>query len=262
MSEVVCAVAVLAIALGILPSAPQRRLYRNRRPARPRVRPAGYAAAVGLLIVTVCVAGVFTAGAGLIMAGTVAMRRRRRNARRRRRIAARALESSLDVVVAELRVGAHPAHAFRVAADEVPGPVGESLRAVAARAGLGADVAGGLRSAGRGAEEGHWERLAVCWDLAADHGLAVSTLMRAAALDLAERQRFTDRVDAGMAGARATATILAALPLLGVALGELIGAAPVAFLLSPAGGWFLIIGAALAAAGLVWAGHITDRAVA
>ena len=63
----------------------------------------------------------------------------------------------------------------------------------------------------------------MCWQLASDHGLAIATLMRAAQRDIAERQRFSAKVTSGMAGARATAAILAGLPVLGVLLGQLIG---------------------------------------
>ena len=88
-----------------------------------------------------------------------------------------------------------------------------SLSSVAARALLGADVAAGLRAeAARSTSPGHWERLAVCWQLAQTHGLAIATLMQAAQRDIVERERFHGRVEAGMAGARATAAILAGLP--------------------------------------------------
>ena len=60
----------------------------------------------------------------------------------------------------------------------------------------------------------------MCWQLAQTHGLAIATLMQAAQRDIVERERFHGRVEAGMAGARATAAILAGLPLLGVLLGE------------------------------------------
>jgi hypothetical protein len=57
--------------------------------------------------------------------------------------------------------------------------------------------------------------------------------------DIVERTRFSTRVHAGMAGARATAAVLAGHPVLGVALGQLIGAYPLRFLLSGRhrGGW-------------------------
>jgi tight adherence protein B len=66
-----------------------------------------------------------------------------------------------------------------------------------------------------------------------------------------------------MAGARATAAILAGLPLLGVLLGQLIGARPLNFLLSgQVGGWLLVVGSTLACAGLLWSDRITVRLAA
>jgi tight adherence protein B len=140
--------------------------------------------------------------------------------------------------------------------------VAVSLRAVAARAELGADVTAGLWAAAQSsALPAQWDRIAVCWQLASEHGLAIGTLMRAAQRDIAERQRFSARVAAGMAGARATAAILAGLPVLGVLLGQLIGARPLSFLLNGnAGGWLLVGGATLACVGLLWADRITERA--
>ncbi len=171
------------------------------------------------------------------------------------------MAAALEILVGELAVGAHPMHAFTAAADESAGRVAEGLRAVAARARLGADVVGGLMAAGTGsAVPAYWCRLAAFWKLAAEHGLPMVALVRAAQRDIVERHRFTERLDAGLAGARATAAILAGLPLLGVALGELVGARPVAFLLGGApGGYLLIVGTALAAAGMAWSDRIIGR---
>jgi tight adherence protein B len=201
--------------------------------------------------------------AAAMLATTAGLRYRRHRRSRRATDESRTLQTALDVLVGELRVGAHPVRAFSVAADETGGTVGASFRAVAARARLGADVSAGLRGmAGSSALPAHWDRLAVCWQLACDHGLAISTVMRAAQRDIAERQRFSMRVVAGMAGARATAAILAGLPVLGVMLGQLIGAQPLRFLLSGhAGGWLLVAGLTLACAGLLWSDRITDRVV-
>ena len=171
------------------------------------------------------------------------------------------MEAALEVLVGELRVGAHPQRAFSIAAAEVAGPVAASFRAVAARARLGADVPAGLRSEARAsALSAQWDRLAVSWQLASEHGLAMTTLMRAAQRDIVERQRFSDRVESGMAGARATAVILATLPVLGVLLGQLIGAEPLSFLMSGrSGGWLLVTGVTLVCGGLLWSDRITDR---
>jgi len=194
-----------------------------------------------------------------ILAGTFSARRRRSRRARQRLADSQRLAAALETLVGELRVGAHPVTAFGVAAAECDGRVGDSLRAVAARARLGADVPAGLRAVASSVPA-QWNRLAVCWQLAAEHGLAISVLMRAAQRDIVDRQRFTARVEAGLAGARATAVILAALPVVGVLLGQLIGARPVAFLLGGGvGGWLLVVGVALMCVGLVWADRLTDR---
>jgi len=199
-----------------------------------------------------------------VFATTAALRHRRRRRSRLGVAESRELETAMDVLVGELRVGAHPVQAFTFAAEETTGSVASSCRAVAARARLGADVTAGLRSvAETSALPAQWDRLAVCWQLAAQHGLAMSTLMRAAQRDIAERQRFSGQVTSAMAGARATAAILACLPVLSVALGQLIGADPLAFLMAGhVGGWLLVVGVTLVCSGLLWSDRITDRAAA
>jgi tight adherence protein B len=254
---------LLSLALVVFSSSPRHRLVPSagiprRATAGPRAigciaACAVVAAAVLLPLTTVLAVAVVGATGGL--------RHRRRRRIRRVLDEGRTLETALDVLVGELRVGSHPVRAFCVAADETVGAVADSLRAVAARARLGADVTAGLRAAARSsALPAHWDRLAVCWQLAGDHGLAIATLMRAAQRDIAERQRFSARVSSSMAGARATAAILAGLPVLGVLMGQLIGASPLSFLLSGhAGGWLLVVGSALACGGLLWSDRITDR---
>jgi tight adherence protein B len=251
----------LALALVMVPSGSRRRLETLGLLAHAR-RPfpvSACAAAVAAALAVVLPVSVVAACSVVIV--TMWMRRRRQVRARRRAAESAALQGALDVLVGELRVGAHPVAAFRVAATEVDGAVAASLRAVAARARLGADVAAGLHSVARSsAVPAHWERLAVCWQLAQDHGLAIATLMQTAQRDIVERGRFSAKVDAGMTGARTTAAVLAGLPLLGVGLGQLIGAEPVSFLLSGGmGGWLLVIGVALACGGLLWSDHITAQ---
>jgi tight adherence protein B len=125
---------------------------------------------------------------------------------------------------------------------------------------LGGDVEKGLRVVAEASIiSAHWGRLAVCWNLAHRHGLAVSHLIAATARDMVERQRLSAGLDASLAGARATATILAALPLFGVLLGQSIGARPVELLLGGGGGgWLLVAGVFLVAIGLAWSDRIAD----
>jgi len=257
---VTAAVLILAAALVVVPHRPLRRLGLASAPSRPRhgVLTVGCALAVLTTAVFVSVAA---SGSVIVVLASIALRRRRSRARRRRVEEAAALQGALGVLVGELRVGAHPVAAFESAAAEVDGRVADSLRAVAARARLGADVVAGLRSvAGQSAVPRYWERLSATWQLAQDHGLSIVALVRAAERDIVERERFASGVSAGMAGARATATILAGLPFLGVGLGHAIGADPAGFLLSGGvGGWCLMIGVTLACAGLAWSDRITGR---
>jgi tight adherence protein B len=254
--------AALALALALV-VAPRPTRHRLDPAAVTRRKIPAKTVAVVLAAATAMVLPVTVMLAAAIVIGTLLLRRRAAHVQRARALEASALQGALDVLVGELRVGAHPVAAFDVAADEVHGPVAENLRAVAARARLGADVAAGLRDfAASSRLPAHWERLALFWRLAQTHGLAIATLMRAAHQDIVEREQFSSRVDAGMAGARATAAVLAGLPVLGVGLGQLIGADPVGFLLSGgAGGWLLVIGVSLACCGLLWSDRITGRAL-
>jgi tight adherence protein B len=219
---------------------------------------------VGLLVCAAATAFVVPVSAMVavaIVGATLAVRRRGRLVRARRADESVAMQGALGILVGELRVGAHPVAAVEAAASEATGSVATWLNAVAARARLGADVAGGLRSvAAESMLPAHWERFAVCWHLGQSQGISIATLVDAAYRDIVERGRFESRVAAGMAGARATAGILAVLPALGIGLGQLVGAHPLRFLLSGgAGGWFLVVGSAFVSLGLLWSERITDR---
>lgn len=253
--------ALVALAAALMVGAP-----RPRPPVSRRAFPSGLGRGRWVTPVAVVLAAAVAlpptaAAAAGVVAGTTMLRNRRARLQRLRRVEASALRAALDVVAGELRAGVHPVASFETAAGEVTGDVASALRVVAARARLGVDVGEGLRSAATGSTVPvYWGRLAVYWELAHRHGLAIALLMRTAHRDLVERERFESRASAGMAGARATATVLAVLPLVGVGLGELVGAEPIRFLLSD-GGWLLLIGAALSCAGLLWSDRITAGAL-
>lgn len=251
-------VALLAAAVLTAPPPPGRRLVGRSIAVVPR-RMLGVSILSASVVVVLLGSPAVSAAATLAVA-TGWMRRRRNERRRRGRREGMAVAAALEVMVGELRVGAHPANAFAASAAESDGAVAAAFRTAAARAGLGADVAAGLRSVGRhSAVPALWDRVAVGWQLADEHGLAMSGLMRAVQRDVSERLGFADRVDAGLAGARATAITLASLPVLGLVLGQLVGAHPVRFLLGDgAGGWLLVIGTALVCAGVTWADRIIE----
>ncbi len=106
-----------------------------------------------------------------------------------------------------------------------------------------------------------WRRLAVVWAVAERRGIALGSLLDAARADLAVRVSFRRRAESGLAGARSTAAILAALPVVGIGFGHLMGAAPLTVLTGGgAGGVLLIAGVLFDCAGLVWAERIMSGA--
>ena len=251
------AAVLLAAAMLLAPAPARARLAGADRDRRPSARTA-WVTGVPVVLVAAVVLPVTVLLAAALLAVTLVVRRQTALARRQRSAESAALRDGLDMVAGELRAGAHPVSAFGAAGAELGGEVGDRLCLVAARGRLGADVATGLRAvAGRSALPDSWERLAVCWQLAASHGLAIATLMRAAQHDIVERDRFRARVDAGLAGPRTTAAALAGMPVLGIVLGQLIGADPLGFLFSGGtGGVLLVIGIALSCLGLYWSDRI------
>lgn len=209
-------------------------------------------------------AGPGAAVAAVVVAATVLLRRRRNRRDARLTAERRALSAGLESVVAELKVGAHPADACDTASRDTTGVTSRAFRIAAARARLGGCASDGFRSAAAESDvPGMGEslaRVADAWAVSDEHGLALAELLDAARSDLAARMRVRDRTHAGLAGARATAAVLAALPALGVALGQLMGAAPIGVLLGGGlGTILLVLGTVLACAGLLWSDRIAGR---
>ena len=177
--------------------------------------------------------------------------------------ARRARESRGDAVIAlcsavagEVRAGRQPGEALLRAARD-SGGLGETQAAVLAAARFGGDVPGALTSAARQPGGEGLLGLAACWRVAVDQGAGL-----AAGLDRLEGALRADRdqradLRAQLAGARATAVMLAGLPVLGLLLGAAMGADPLRVLLhSGAGLGCLVVGGLLEGLGLWWAMRI------
>ncbi len=214
---------------------------------------------VGLLAAGAAVLGTGPLLSVVLLGATVGVRRRRARRLRYRDTECAALLDGLEVVIGELRVGAHPSAAAAVAATEVEGIAGRAFAVSAARGRLGGSVESGLRAPGTviAAELG---RIADVWQVADRHGVALAELLAAARSDLSGRIRFRARTAAALAGARASAAVLSGLPLLGIALGQLMGAAPLRILLGAGAGTILLpLGTGLICAGLLWTDAITAQ---
>ncbi len=233
----------------------------------------------GLLLVALAAAvGALLAGPGgglaaAMVSGTAVARRRAGRDRRIAATAATGLSDALGVLVAELRVGAHPGDAITAAADIHSGgspdvlsnggkDIVRALSAVAAAARLGGDVPAVLRNAGPAPLRAWLGRLADAWSLADRYGIPLADLLDAVRSDTEHRVRFAAEVQARLAGPRATAAVLAGLPLLGLALGQAVGAAPWRVLCETVVGQvLLVIGTAAACLGVLWSAWLVSGAV-
>ncbi len=213
-------------------------------------------------------AGAVVAGVGGGLAGAVAalVVRQRRVARRLARDqagAAEQLAAAVARITDELRAGSHPAAAL--AGTDADGPHARSVLAPAAVAArLGDGIVPALRRGGAVRPEigADVERIAIAWTLAERHGIPLADLLSRAHEDIRWRVRFTATVRAQLAGPRATAAVLTSLPVLGIGLGQLIGADPITVLRGgPVGQVLLVVGVALLAAGSAWSERILRSAV-
>lgn len=167
-----------------------------------------------------------------------------------------------SALASELRAGAPPDAALLAvsegsrlirqgrAAATLGEPIGPALAADAARAGADPVAGGAIRG------------LAACWMVAADSGAGLADGVDRVAALAAAQQRVGADLQAEVAAPRATARILGLLPLFGLILGELLGARPVAWLLTSPIGWCcLALGAGFLLIGRFWAARIVAAAM-
>ena len=224
--------------------------------ARVRVVPVPVAAGVAALAVAGPVAALATVVAAVVAQRLLAAQRAERVALLER---ARALEA-LAVLAGDLRVGRAPGPALAVAASVAVGGTSRALAAAATAADLGGDVPAALQGAPSAVPE-VLRGLAACWCVCtvSGSGLAAGVDRLCDGLRAAEAQR--QAVAAELAGPRATAGLLAALPLAGVGLAAGLGAHPLHVLLhTTAGGVCLLLGITLDVVGLLWTSRLVARA--
>jgi tight adherence protein B len=106
------------------------------------------------------------------------------------------------------------------------------------------------------------DRVAAAWELADRYGAPLADLLTGVLADVRWRLGHGSRVRAQLAGPRSTATVLTALPLLGAALGQLMGTDPVGVLRDGLLGQSLLLcGCGLTAGGMAWSDRILRAAV-
>lgn len=173
----------------------------------------------------------------------------------RRRTAARLAEANsartvevCDLLAAELSAGRPTEAALDAAASawSVIRPVAEAGR-------LGGDVPAAFRAASRTPGARGLRLLAGAWAVSQRTGGGLGAATRRAA-EAVRREQATRRVVAGeLASARATARLMAGLPVVALLMGSGAGADPWTFLFGSPGGWAcLVAGGATGFAGLWW----------
>lgn len=217
------------------------------RPPRSWWAPAPVAGAVAGVASRSVLLGLAAAVVGLAVCRAAAARRARR-----RTAAHRAAASELvGALSAELRAGAAPREALAVVAAAFP-EVAAAARSPAA------DPAAALRRAADG--EPLLADVAVAWQVTEATGAALAGPAEHLAAAARSAETLRRELDGQLAGPRATAALLAVLPLAGVLLGSALGADPAAFLLAtPAGRGCLLGGAVLVAVGVGWTEALVAR---
>ena len=245
MTATATACVVLAVML-LVPTA-------ERLPAAPRGLPAwpvapfvGAAAAIGVAGGSVRLVMLVALAAAVSWAVVVFVRFRSRR-REERETAARVLVGC-ELLAAELATGRPPGPALDRAAADWP-----HLAAVAEAFRIGADIPEAFRAAGTRPGAGDLRIVAAAWQVAHRTGAGLGAAIDRVTSDL-RAARATQRVVQGeLASARATARLLAGLPVLALVMGSGTGGDPWGFLFGhPVGLACLATGLAFGLAGLWW----------
>jgi len=156
----------------------------------------------------------------------------------------------------ELQAGARPDAALASAAS-ITAEYASTLRRAAEQCRQGADVAVVLRG------DDALRDIARAWDVALSVGAPLADVIARVAADLEAREELARQLRTTLTGPRASAAMVAALPLVGLVLGSAMGARPVSVLMDThAGHLLLVLGVSFDAVGVLWTQRMVRRAAA
>ncbi len=166
------------------------------------------------------------------------------------------LLAAVRLLVAELDAGARPGDALDAAAYVAP-VYAHGLHAAARAAAVGDDPGAVLVATA------DTRTLGVAWQVIERTGAAPGAVLTHLAHDLAAVAEQRRAVAVALSGPRSSAAVLTGLPVLGVALGAVMGARPLPFLFDAGPGRAVCaVGVVLDAVGVLWMRRIVRRAQA
>jgi len=232
-------------------------LLARRPPAAVDRPPPGWwpvlvAVPVALLLSSVLPPVLLVAGTVLVAGGRLLWRQRRR--RREAGTSAGLALEACELIAAEVAAGQPPAAALGHAAQVWP-----PLRRAADTAALGGDVAGVLRGLASGPGASQLRLVAAAWEVVHRSGGGLADALARVCGSLRADRATLRVVEGELASARATARLVAALPLFALLLSSGAGAGAWAFLSATPLGWACLVGGLLLGlAGLAWIERIAS----
>lgn len=164
-----------------------------------------------------------------------------------------------DGLAVELSAGRPPATAMVHAAGVLPAVPG--MRAVIDAAQNGDGVPAALSRAATTEGCDGLRLLAGCWRIGVDRGGMLASAIEGLAEALRDEQSHREDIALQLAGPRATARLLAGLPLLGLGMADALGARPLSFLFGTLpGALCLSLGVGLDTLGLWWTARLAATA--
>lgn len=205
----------------------------------------------------------------LVRAGIEAYRERRSRPHRWRT----SVIELCDAMAAELAAGRTPDEAFTAAATVLDPHISKKLLTVPRPPPAHRRAPGEPGAVQRPPPPDHLEALAAepgaeglrllaaCWRVGSERGGTLATVLDGLAAALRDEEAQRQDVSVQLAGPRATARLLAALPLLGLAMAAALGAQPIPFLLGTLPGLAcLLTGTTLNLTGLYWTRRLAKSA--
>lgn len=169
-----------------------------------------------------------------------------------------ALAAAVEALAVMLDAGVAPESAWRYLGEEVEHPV---LNRVAAAIRAGTAPGEALTMVAQRAREPAIRSLAASWLVADAAGAPLAPTLRGLASALRDRAETAQDVDAALSGPRATARLMAWLPVVGLVMAMALGIDVIGTLIGSPVGWALLVsGLGLLAAGRAWTRRLVAHA--